>query len=104
MEKQQQLLLEMLISSIILVFLVAIHGVSPNVIGQKDEKTGLGENEGLYSKSDLVVILNETNFKSSVYNSKTAWLVEFYNSWCGFCQRFAPIWKSLAMNVHGKMF
>ncbi|XP_011497032.1 PREDICTED: sulfhydryl oxidase 1-like [Ceratosolen solmsi marchali] len=101
MEKQQQLLLEMLISYIILVLLVAVYGVSSTAVGQNDEETDLGENQGLYSANDLVIILNENNFKSSVYNSKRAWFVEFYNSWCGFCQRFAPVWKSLAKNIHG---
>lgn len=56
--------------------------------------------QGLYNASDNVVILNVTNFKSSVYEDTKGWLVEFYNSWCGFCFRFAPMWKEFASDVH----
>ncbi|RLU27096.1 hypothetical protein DMN91_000895, partial [Ooceraea biroi] len=55
--------------------------------------------QGLYNASDDVVILNATNFKANVYGSSKSWLVEFYNSWCGFCYRFAPTWKSLASDI-----
>lgn len=54
---------------------------------------------GLYNASDDVVVLNATNFKTSVYGSNRSWLVEFYNSWCGFCYRFAPTWKALANDI-----
>ncbi|KAK2584302.1 hypothetical protein KPH14_006698 [Odynerus spinipes] len=56
--------------------------------------------QGLYNASDNVVILNATNFKTSVYGDSRGWLVEFYNSWCGFCSRFAPIWKAFASDVY----
>lgn len=55
--------------------------------------------QGLYSEKDDVEILTVKNFKSEIYGSERAWLVEFYNSWCGFCQRFAPSWKALATDV-----
>jgi len=59
--------------------------------------------QGLYNASDNVVILNATNFKASVYGSTRSWLVEFYNSWCGFCYRFAPTWKALASDILRKL-
>lgn len=55
--------------------------------------------QGLYNASDDVVILNATNFKTNVYGSTRSWLVEFYNSWCGYCYRFAPSWKALASDI-----
>lgn len=58
--------------------------------------------QGLYNASDNVVILNVTNFKSSVYEDTKGWLVEFYNSWCGYCLRFAPVWKEFANDIYGK--
>lgn len=55
--------------------------------------------QGLYNASDDVVILNATNLKANIYGSTKSWLVEFYNSWCGFCFRFAPTWKALASDI-----
>lgn len=65
----------------------------------KDHFQSLIGGQGLYNASDDVVILNATNFKTSVYGSTRSWLVEFYNSWCGFCYRFAPTWKALASDI-----
>ncbi|KAL1130958.1 hypothetical protein AAG570_012199 [Ranatra chinensis] len=60
--------------------------------------------KGLYSPYDKITLLNVTNFKSTLFNESNsrAWVVEFYNSWCGHCHRFAPIWKSLAADISGK--
>ena len=33
--------------------------------------------------------------------SSNVWMVEFYSSWCGHCQHFAPIWKEVASRVKG---
>jgi len=65
----------------------------------KNQYQNLIGGQGLYNASDDVVILNATNFKTSVYGSNKSWLVEFYNSWCGFCYRFAPTWKALANDI-----
>ncbi|KAJ3661101.1 hypothetical protein Zmor_005517 [Zophobas morio] len=51
---------------------------------------------GLYLPDDDVEILNGNNFKKFVENSTNAWTIEFYASWCGYCQRFAPSWKEFA--------
>lgn len=56
---------------------------------------------GLYNGDDKVTVLNATNFKNSVYGTSNAWIIEFYNSWCGFCHRFAPVWRSLALDIYG---
>ncbi|KYM94477.1 PREDICTED: sulfhydryl oxidase 2-like [Cyphomyrmex costatus] len=70
-------------------------------VAHKDQSQSLVNlgGQGLYNASDDVVILNATNFKTSVYESTRSWLVEFYNSWCGFCYRFAPTWKALASDI-----
>lgn len=59
---------------------------------------------GLYFGFDKFEELNNTNFKSVVFNKTVSkvWLVEFYNSWCGHCHRFAPTWKGLAADIYGK--
>ncbi|KAJ3661102.1 hypothetical protein Zmor_005518 [Zophobas morio] len=53
----------------------------------------------LYTPADNIKILDVSNFKEKVENSTSAWLVEFYASWCGDCQRFAPKWKDFANDV-----
>lgn len=58
--------------------------------------------QGLYGVNDKVNILGSHNFNESVHGSPSAWLVEFYNSWCGHCQNFAPIWKEFAASISCK--
>lgn len=74
------------------------------VVPFKDHYQTLIGGQGLYNASDDVVILNATNFKTNIYGSTKSWLVEFYNSWCGFCYRFAPTWKALASDILCKFF
>lgn len=86
-----------------LIFALTVHLVnnaSLSLYEQKKYKQFL-EGQGLYSPDDDIVILTVHNFKSQVMGSRHAWLVEFYNSWCGFCQRFAPSWKALGTDVKG---
>lgn len=61
------------------------------------------ENEpavGLYNASDKVLVLTANNFGQNVYNQTHATEVEFYNSFCGFCKRFAPIYKEYAKDLY----
>ena len=61
----------------------------------------------LYSESDkpYIHILDNSNLTQFLAapdpNSKlpSATWVQFYNSWCGHCQKFSPIFKSLATDV-----
>ncbi len=57
--------------------------------------------EGLYLYSDKMQLLNIDTLDKYVHNSKTAWVVEFYSSWCGHCQYYAPTWKKLAEEIYG---
>lgn len=45
----------------------------------------------LYNSTDKIAILESGNFSSTVYHSNTAWVVEFYASWCGHCQTYANV-------------
>lgn len=54
---------------------------------------------GLYNSSDHVTILTEVNFKQTVLEQNRSSLVEFYNSYCGHCKRFAPKYKDLAKQL-----
>lgn len=57
---------------------------------------------GLYSSEDKVTQLTTNNFNENVYNSSSAWVVQFYNSWCGHCIKFSPIWKELAADIYSE--
>ncbi|XP_045509525.1 sulfhydryl oxidase 1-like isoform X2 [Colias croceus] len=57
------------------------------------------EQQGLYSKSDHVTVLTNRNFNRKIYGQKNAYIVQFYNSYCGHCRAFAPKFKSLAADV-----
>ncbi|XP_061117106.1 sulfhydryl oxidase 2 [Conger conger] len=53
----------------------------------------------LYSSEDPVTILTSDTVKESLHNSSSAWLVQFYSSWCGHCIQYSPTWKALAGDV-----
>ncbi|XP_037947120.1 sulfhydryl oxidase 1-like [Teleopsis dalmanni] len=55
---------------------------------------------GLYNSSDKVVILSNVNLKEIVLQQNHSSLVEFYNSYCGHCKRFAPTYKKLADELY----
>ena len=56
----------------------------------------------LYSKDGPVVHMDHSNFNQLLYGKEHAWVVEFYNSWCGRCQRYAPTWRQVAQEAAGK--
>ncbi|XP_022185343.2 sulfhydryl oxidase 1 [Nilaparvata lugens] len=57
---------------------------------------------GLYNNFKEITELTPINFKDLVYSKESPklWIVEFYNSWCGHCHRFAPIYKSFAVETY----
>ncbi|XP_027140049.1 sulfhydryl oxidase 2-like [Larimichthys crocea] len=55
----------------------------------------------LYTEEDPLVILSSGSLKPSVTNSSSAWLVQFYSSWCGHCIQYSSTWKALAQDVKG---
>ena len=56
----------------------------------------------LYDDSPVgVVCFQGDNLTAAIATGRTGWLVEFYSSWCGHCQHFAPTWKELAKDVAG---
>ncbi|OCT65283.1 hypothetical protein XELAEV_18041522mg [Xenopus laevis] len=60
---------------------------------------GTARGETLYGPEDSVTILNKESVARAVFNSSSAWLLEFYSSWCGHCINYAPTWKALARDV-----
>lgn len=61
-----------------------------------------GNRVGLYEDSDLMEILDSTNFEEQVVEGNTSFVVEFYNSFCGHCIRFSTPWKEFGIQVYGK--
>ncbi|XP_016988891.1 sulfhydryl oxidase 1 [Drosophila rhopaloa] len=54
---------------------------------------------GLYDDGDKVVKLTVENFNSTVVDQNRGALVEFYNTYCGHCRRFAPTYKTVAEHL-----
>lgn len=76
-----------------------VNGAALSLTEQKKYKQ-LIEGQGLYTRDDDIEIFTARNFKT-LYGLDRGVLIEFYNSWCGFCQRFAPSWKALGNDVRG---
>lgn len=62
---------------------------------------GLAQSARLYTEEDPVVILSSDSLKQTVLNSSSAWLLQFYSSWCGHCIQYSATWKALAGDVKG---
>ncbi|XP_034476312.1 sulfhydryl oxidase 1 [Drosophila innubila] len=68
------------------------------VVNQMSEP--VDESLGLYDDKDKVFRLTVGNFNDTVLEQNRAVLVEFYNTYCGHCRRFAPTYKELAQQLH----
>lgn len=53
----------------------------------------------LYSPDDPLHELDSSNFEAVILRKSNAWIVEFYNNWCGHCIRFAPTWKQFSRDI-----
>eukprot|EP00164_Ancoracysta_twista_P004366 GFYU01005885.1.p1 GENE.GFYU01005885.1~~GFYU01005885.1.p1 ORF type:complete len:548 (-),score=181.41 GFYU01005885.1:346-1989(-) len=53
----------------------------------------------LYSGNSNILSLWADQVKEKVDNSRTAWLIEFYASWCPHCQRFSSTFKNVASSL-----
>ena len=89
---------------IFLACFIAFSSQSPLSPDKKKYFHGIASGKGLYSPYDKIALLNISNFNETVFNEAhpRAWVIEFYNSWCGHCHRFARIWKALALDIAGK--
>lgn len=59
------------------------------------------EQPDLYSATDNVLRLTGETFEPTVFKSSSdiTYVVEFYNTFCGHCQVFAPIYKEIAVRL-----
>ncbi|KII63580.1 Protein disulfide-isomerase 2-3 [Thelohanellus kitauei] len=49
-----------------------------------------------------VVILDESNFTTSIQSSNEPYLIDFYTPWCPHCHKLEPIWRDAAKKLLGK--
>lgn len=82
------------IISVLYILFIIIRAPNAATLNKSD-----GEFPGLYTLRDNVEIFTVNNFNKKLYNKENAWLIEFYSSWCGHCQKFAPHWKEFASEV-----
>ena len=67
---------------------------------------GLFETEDLYKNGvDLgITSLEKTEVNETLRKTMKPWLIQFYSSWCGHCQRFAPTFKEASEKIEGVTF
>ncbi|EDW84341.1 uncharacterized protein Dwil_GK14087, isoform A [Drosophila willistoni] len=66
----------------------------------KQQSAPVDESLGLYDNNDQVVKMTVSNFNETVLEQSRGSLVEFYNTYCGHCRRFAPTYKEVAQELH----
>ena len=50
-----------------------------------------------------VINIGSDDYDGKVFRSTHAWMMQFYNSWCGHCIDFAPHYKQLAVDLRGRI-
>ncbi len=50
-----------------------------------------------------MIILDNTNLMSSIYESEDPWLLDLYAPWCGHCIQMTAEWSKLATRLKGLM-
>lgn len=87
----------MLVKLLAVFWLLALHHMAAG--RHIDDGQSPQTDQGLYDSTDDVLVLNNATFTSSIFRQNHATIVEFYNSFCGFCRKYAPSWKAFAADV-----
>ncbi|KAJ8379777.1 hypothetical protein SKAU_G00005550 [Synaphobranchus kaupii] len=70
-----------------------------SLLSREARPTSRAQATRLYSAEDPLTILTSDTLKETLRNSSSAWLIQFYSSWCGHCIQYSPTWKALAGDV-----
>ena len=54
-----------------------------------------------FDKSSTVVSLTSSNFEKEVKKSNSIWVIGFFATWCGHCQKFKPDFEKAAKALSG---
>ncbi len=73
-------------------------GIADKVIDIADEAIDTSD-EG-FDIGD-VIILDGSNFLRATANGD--WFILFYVPWCGYCQRYKPLWQNWATFAKGRV-
>lgn len=84
----------------VIVIILNARLASSSAINYEKMMKGEPQNTGLYDANDKVISVNQASFKHLMIWKPYAVLMEFYNSFCGHCRRFAPVYKDLAELLH----
>lgn len=79
----------MLTTAAYLLYLIAFTGIVPSF--------GIYDNE----ENAVTTFTSSKDFRNQVLESKGISLVQFYAPWCGHCQKFAPVYKTIASLLDG---
>ncbi|EDW97930.1 sulfhydryl oxidase 1 [Drosophila yakuba] len=71
---------------------------SADVLARLNDRKSANE-ASLYSDTDNVIMLDNESLRPAL-NLKSSKLVQFLNSFCGDCHRFAPIFKTLSRDLY----
>uniref|UniRef100_A0A6B2E8R6 Sulfhydryl oxidase n=1 Tax=Phlebotomus kandelakii TaxID=1109342 RepID=A0A6B2E8R6_9DIPT len=90
---------------LVILSLFCLFGLFNGVLGRgipflNQQSQSPADYTGLYVKTDAVEeLIGKEQFRKWVFHQQRASFVEFYNSFCGFCRRFAPHWIQLGVDV-----
>ena len=85
---------------VVLLTFLSEYGPVPPVLCEEGDRDG-GATCALYEDFKQMECFTADSISLALTDSETWWIVEFYSSWCGHCQHFAPTWKEFAVEVEG---
>eukprot|EP00357_Protocruzia_adherens_P022319 CAMPEP_0115012552 /NCGR_PEP_ID=MMETSP0216-20121206/24815_1 /TAXON_ID=223996 /ORGANISM="Protocruzia adherens, Strain Boccale" /LENGTH=388 /DNA_ID=CAMNT_0002381651 /DNA_START=51 /DNA_END=1213 /DNA_ORIENTATION=+ len=64
-----------------------------------ESRLGISKPTQEVENEEDIVVLNDTNFQTTVFTGKESWFVEFYAPWCGHCKALQPKFQATAATL-----